>query len=286
VPTFSASPTGHTGLELLATAALTGNPPEKHGAATVAALSHPEQALLSAPGPYNPAAAVSGKVVKRILDLEFVEMSEITSDGDIQVAGRSGGPARPPITAISQWLERYAVMAAVLATRFPEKAPELFAYQASIIRAERNYEGKQWVVYDRQFRREALAKKDLNWLTPNLCLYNEAFTGRARPIPRCSYCLQEDHSAAMCPRNPSRPPSWNEAVWQSQFAMPTVPQAASDICRNYNDGRCRKSNCRYWHACTICQDTHPATTCPRRRQPFPRRPRSRSPFHRQSGGRV
>ena len=53
-------------------------------------------------------------------------------------------------------------MAAVLATRFPEKAPELFAYQATIARAERNCEGKCWVSYD-QFQREALARKDLNW---------------------------------------------------------------------------------------------------------------------------
>jgi len=34
-------------------------------------------------------------------------------------------------------------MAAILAARFPEKAPELLVYQATIIRAERNYEGKQ-----------------------------------------------------------------------------------------------------------------------------------------------
>ena len=47
-------------------------------------------------------------------------------------------------------------MATILATRFPEKAPELLAYQAAIIRAERNYVGKQWVACDRQYQREAL----------------------------------------------------------------------------------------------------------------------------------
>ena len=62
----------------------------------------------------------------------------------------------------------------------PKRPPELFAYQASIIRAKRNYEVKQWVAYDRQFGREALARKDLNWSVPNLRLYNEAFTGRGR----------------------------------------------------------------------------------------------------------
>ena len=93
--------------------------------------------------------------------------------------GQLARSSRPPVTNISQWLERYSVVTAILATRFPEKAPELLAYQSSIIRAERNYEGKQWVAYDRQYRREALAQKDLNWSVPNVRLYNEAFTGQA-----------------------------------------------------------------------------------------------------------
>ena len=101
-----------------------------------------EQMPLSSPGPHNPAAAVSTNVVKKILDLEFVDMAEISADVDFQVAGRPGGSARPPIATISKRLERYSVMAAVQTTRFPEKAPELFAHQGSIIRAERIYEGE------------------------------------------------------------------------------------------------------------------------------------------------
>jgi len=61
----------------------------------------------------------------------------------------------------------------VLATRFPEKAPELFAYQATIVQAERNYDGKRWVSHDHQFRREDLARKDLNWSVTDSRLYNE-----------------------------------------------------------------------------------------------------------------
>ena len=110
-------------------------------------------------------------------------------------------PTLPSQTSLSGWRN----MAALLATRFPEKAPELFAYQASILRAERNFDDRRWVAHDRCYRREALAQKDLNWSVPNARLYNEAFTGRARAIPRCSYCLQEDHTAQYCPRNPNRP---------------------------------------------------------------------------------
>ena len=76
--------------------------------------------------------------------------------------GRPPPPARLPFTDISQWVERFLLIAATLVTRFPEKAPEWFSYQAQIIQAERNYEPGRWVSYDRQFQREALARKDLN----------------------------------------------------------------------------------------------------------------------------
>ena len=176
-------------------------------------------ALLTKPGPFNPAASLPAKVVKRILDLEFVEMAEVTVDDNLQGSGRPPAPAQLPVTDISQWLERFSLMAAILTTRFPEKAVELFAYQATIVRAERNYEGKRWVSYDQQFHREALARRDLNWSVTDPRLYNEAFTGRARAIARCSYCLQDDHTAPRCPKNPNRPVfGWfpDPSVWPAQ----------------------------------------------------------------------
>ncbi len=139
------------------------------------------------------------KEVKKILDLEFVEMSEVSSDVEsVPVPEHPQPPGRMPITDISQWIERFSLMAATLTSRFTEKAPELFAYQVSIVRAERNYETGRWVAYDRQYRREALARKDLNWSVTDPHLYNEAFTGRTRSIPRCTFCLQDDHIGPQC----------------------------------------------------------------------------------------
>ena len=110
-------------------------------------------------------------------------MSEVSAEDPPQ--GNSTRPTLPrlPVTALSQWLEKYSVLAAVLAHRFPEKAPELFAYQAHIIRCERNYQRQQWVAYDRRYRKEALATRSLDWSLPNQRLFQEAFTGRARDIP-------------------------------------------------------------------------------------------------------
>ena len=135
------------------------------------------RALLAKPGPFNLAASLAPKVVKRILDLEFVEMAEVVvNDMATQVLGRPPPPARLPITDILQWIERFSLMATVMCTKCPEKAGEMFAYQASIVQAKRNYEGKQWVAYDGEYRWEALVRGDLNWSVPDPQLYSEAFT--------------------------------------------------------------------------------------------------------------
>ena len=136
-------------------------------------------------------------------------------------------PARPPIQCISQWSERFCLMARILPTKFPEKAPEFFAYHASIIRVERNYEKHRWVAYDRQYRREALARKDLNWSAENSWLYNEAFTGRAKAIPRCAYCLQDYHVESLCPVIPT---NWSSVGFQTHpIGQPTLPRSMQEL---------------------------------------------------------
>ncbi len=208
VPTFLPTAPVGSGLDLLAAAALA---PKPGVASTIAPVAPPTADR----GPYNPIALVSARVAKKIMELEFVEMAEIVAEDDAQVS-RSTASSRRPITNISQWVERYSVMAAILSLRYPGKAPEFLAYQALVVRSERNYEGHQWVLYDRQFRREALARRDLNWSVINTCLYNEAFTGRAKAIPRCPHCLSDDHTGSICIRNPTNgatatgfpPPAW------------------------------------------------------------------------------
>ena len=62
-------------------------------------------------------------------------MSEVSVDDEpTQLAGRPPEPGRLPITDISQWMERFSLYAAILASRFPHEASELLAYQATIIK--------------------------------------------------------------------------------------------------------------------------------------------------------
>ena len=179
-------------------------------------------------------------------------------------------------------------MAAILYTRFPDKAPELWAYLATIVKAEKNYEGQRWVTYDRQYRRDALARKDLNWLVTNSRLYNESFTGRTKSIERCTYCLQDDHSGAYCPKNPNRPifgwlpglapwPNPIPSTWPAQTPLPSsaTRTPSQEICRRFNEGQCRQPQCRYHHICSNCFGPHTVLACPQR--PTYAAARSRSP---------
>ena len=49
------------------------------------------------------------------------------------------------------WLECYASLVAVLASRYPTKVGHFMAYQKLIIKAHRMFAGERWVVYDSCF---------------------------------------------------------------------------------------------------------------------------------------
>jgi hypothetical protein len=90
----------------------------------------PSPSSLHSKWPNNPAVALPPKVAKRILDLEYVEMSEISIDDHLpHTPGQPPLPACHPVQNISIWIKKFSVTAAVLTSRFPEKGLELLTYQ-------------------------------------------------------------------------------------------------------------------------------------------------------------
>ena len=85
-----------------------------------------------------------------------------------------------------------------MATRYPQYVPEFMVYQRTMVRAARNFEGLAWVSYDICYRRKAARCRDLHWSRVDSALYHEAFTGRARSVPRCSLCLSPHYSSGQC----------------------------------------------------------------------------------------
>ena len=196
------------------------------------------------------------KLVKKILDLEFVEMAELVPDSwrseevDYQCCSSHNSriPKRGPVTNILLWVECYSSLVAVLSSKYPNKIGHFMAYQKTIIKAHRSFVGEVWVVYDTCFRRKAANTKNLDWGEVDLTLYNETFVGRAKVLQRCTICLSELHTTAECSMAPT-PRLSVQAGSSSGWRIgekKTVP-----ICLLYND---REGNrCTYAPDCKSAQ---------------------------------
>ena len=98
---------------------------------------------------------VPEKLVIKITRLEFVEMQELMPDTWLR---EEEGPkllAWPrrrsaPVTNILQWLSCYSVMVGVLSRTYTGMVPEFMAYQATVIRCYRDFEGLAWAHAVRQ----------------------------------------------------------------------------------------------------------------------------------------
>ena len=181
---------------------------------SLATLSRRTNANSTSVVPVGPIAGIPARLARRILDLEFIEICDLLQDfwqeetQQLLVLDSLHLTPRPmsrkaPVHDIGLCIECFSRMAAILVSCYPNKAPEMFAYQATIFRAARNFEGNLWVAYDHQYRREAHANRDLNWSQMNTRLYNEAFTGRTESIPRCRHCLSDTHTTTNCPLEPN-----------------------------------------------------------------------------------
>ena len=90
------------------------------------------QPLPTAPSTYP--QKIPARLVKKILDLEFVEMLELVPDSwrseeaDCCSTHSSHSPRRGPVTNILLWLECYPSLVAVLASRYPTKVAHFMTY--------------------------------------------------------------------------------------------------------------------------------------------------------------
>ena len=236
-------------------------------------------------------SSVPPKLIRRITSLEFVDMWELLPESwRVDSASQSGccphtkRPRRGMVTDILVWAECYATMAAILSAAYPNKAPHFFAYLRTITRASRNFEGTAWASYDIVFRRQAANRRSLEWGIVDTEAYNEAFTGRARVIPRCVYCLGDTHASHECTFAPAQAPG---PAPQLMFPHPYPPPPArptrsparalpptqgpgtrgpsAELCRLFNSANvnmCRYPWCRHTHLCARCRGPHPVSECP------------------------
>lgn len=143
------------------------------------------------------------------------------------------------------------------------------SYQEIIIKVDQNFEGKVWVEYDRCYRRQVVATKSLGWAKIDTALNKEAFTGRARSVPRCNFCLSldySDHDCPACPMPVRDQPTGKVFLIGGGAPCPprplhywmTVggPPAFQEICQLFNSARCRVFWCKRQLVCNPCGLPH------------------------------
>ena len=191
-------------------------------------LRRPSAALGELPG----FGSVPPRLIKKILAKEYVDIWELLPETwQVETEGsccHSKRPRRSLVTDINVWTECFATMVAILAAAFPAKAPH---YLRTITKASRTFECSAWVSYDMAFRRQAANHGSLDWGHVDAALYNEAFAGRAKQIPRCRYCLADTHFPGVPARSGGRPHPDGEPL---STARPAVGGGRPRrVCRRY-----------------------------------------------------
>ena len=175
-------------------------------------------------------AAVPAKLVRKIWALEYVDMWELLPESwRLETAERGCCQAkrtrRGLVTDIFRWTECFTTLAATLSVRYPQSAPQLMAYLRTIVRASRNFEGSAWATYDAAYRRQAANNRRLDWATPDPALYNEAFTGRAKAIPRCLTATRAKN--AYMPQRRQSPRACGSSPPGREWAQCQLPRSAA-----------------------------------------------------------
>ena len=126
---------------------------------------------------------IPAKLVKRILKGDFVDMAELLKD-NIEaerrrlavVEGGTGTPnPRREISNLLGWLFCYSLFAAIVCKRYPEKAKEMWAYQATIIAESRRCGGNGWHLYDTAFRQQMSSLETTDSSKLSQALYTTTF---------------------------------------------------------------------------------------------------------------
>ena len=179
-----------------------------------------------------------------------VELLDPSSGGHVEKVRRH-------VHDLVTWLEAWSRYMFVLCSHAPSRFSELMAYQATIVSANSSYYPEAWLEYDREFRLAISLDPSKRWDAIDGNLWQLKMTGRSRP--QCSTCrITHPPSGSQCPFRASRVPN-------QQFAPRSAyTKSGKEICRNFQQGRCSNTDCKFAHVCSQCEGAHARPSCPRR----------------------
>ena len=98
------------------------------------------------------------------------------------------------------WLHCFSLYAAVITSKYPHKAMELLAYQATVVAEQRRCGGRSWLLYDAGFRQQLSSVGAADFSKMNQSLYTTTFLGEACSAPTVS-CPTTGRKTVPCTHN-------------------------------------------------------------------------------------
>ena len=160
--------------------------PEKRREKEVKPPSHPF--IISSALPVVPVKLVYVDMAELLRDNMEVERRRHATEGD-----GAGTSSRREIPDLLSWLHCFSLYAAVVCERYPNKARELWAYQALIVSEHRRCGERGWLLYDSAFRQQVRSLEDTDFSQVNQALYSTTFLAYGG-----KGCLASDHAQEDC----------------------------------------------------------------------------------------
>ena len=243
---------------------------KEKGKAKEESLTHPF--IVGAALPVVPA-----KLVRKILTGEFIDMSDLLKDNmeserrrrgtDNSGTPSAGTTSRREVPDILSWLHCFSLYAAVICDKYPQKARELWAYQAMMIAENRRCGGRGWLLYDTAFRQQVWSIEKTDFSQLNQALYSTTFLAYGGKGQFCSRCLASDHTQDDCALHPTPMVPWVRLKDQARGGRREdrhhheTRRNWKGPCYAWNDGRCTAPYCRFEHVCSRCGGDHKRRVC-------------------------
>ena len=154
---------------------------------------------------------VPAKLIAKIHRLEYKDMAELLRD-NVEADWRRGvqeetsnvsKAPRRDIPDILSWIQCFGIYISVMASKFPDRVPNMVAYQTTLVREAHQCGGGSWLAYDTEFRQQAAADPLCDWSKLNSSLYPVTFMAQASGKGRCCpHRLEPDHMGDDCALSP------------------------------------------------------------------------------------
>ncbi|XP_067323632.1 uncharacterized protein [Anolis sagrei] len=201
-------------------------------------------------------AHLSQKTIDKILRNEYIDMFSLyfreldkKEKEDLDEERKEKLKNRRVERNWKNWIACYTIYASLLVEAHPYRAKALFKYQNIIYGAYVNYTGQVWLVYDSRFRSEAATMPNKRWDLIDSQLWMEVMN-----TTRAVSGEKADSGHTIQNTKESQP--------FRQGGPAQQPQRQKAMCWEYAaQGACAREDCKYQHACAICQGNHATNSC-------------------------